>query len=86
MKNIQYPTLSDPRSYIQENLWTSVKKYPSARKRIIDSKVIKRVTGRRKPHICKSAFIKVPSLTLWSLSTLQLIMQIIKDKNKIGRH
>ena len=46
---------------------------------------IKAVTSRRKPHICKWAFLQVLSLTLWFRSCLSLIMWIIKDKTKIYR-
>ena len=41
---------------------------------------IKGVTGGRKPHICKWAFIQVPSLIFCFWSTLPLIMRIIKKK------
>ena len=45
---------------------------------------IKGVTSRRRPHICKWAFLQVPSLILWFRSTLPLIMWIVKDSNKTG--
>ena len=40
--------------------------------------------SRRRLHICKWVFLLVPSLAFWFRNTLPLIMQKIKDKNKIG--
>ena len=45
---------------------------------------IKGVTSRKRPHICKWAFLQVLSLISWFRSTLPLIMQIVKGKNKTG--
>ena len=47
-----------------------------------ESNKIKGVTSRRRPHICKWAFLQV----LWFWSTLPLIMRIVNGKNKIGGH
>ena len=47
------------------------------------TKLFGKITGRRRLHICKWAFLQFPSLTLWFRITLPIIMQIVKDKNKI---
>ena len=47
-----------------------------------ESNKIKGVTGRRRPHICKWAFLQV----LWFWSTLPLIMRIVNGKNKTWGH
>ena len=44
---------------------------------------IKGIRSRRRLHICKWAFLQVPSLILWFQSTWPLIMQIVKIKSNL---
>ena len=45
---------------------------------------IRWVMSRRRRHICKWAFLQVPSLILRFQSTLPLVMRIVKGKNNTG--